>query len=140
MPDFVTLSCPSCSGKLEITNDVDRFACAHCGNEHVVRRSGGIVSLTRAIEGLKQVQAGVDKTASELAIQRLEREINDLADEAMRERHRITAMFDDMGIIGTVLRIMGREKSQREATIQPYRDAIQEKQRELEKHRKIVSG
>lgn len=140
MPDFVTLTCPSCSGKLEITNDVDRFACAHCGNEHIVRRSGGIVSLTPAIKTLKQVQASVDKTASELAIQRLEREINDLADEAMRERHRISATFDDMGIIGTVLRIMGHEQSEREAASQPYRDAIQEKQRELEKHRKIVSG
>src|SRR5258706_205176 len=42
MSDFVTLTCPSCGGRLEITKDVERFACAHCGNEHVVRRAGAL--------------------------------------------------------------------------------------------------
>jgi len=78
MPDFVTLSCPSCGGKLNITNDIERFACGHCGNEHVVKRAGGIVSLSPVIEALKKVEVGVDKTASELAINRLQREIDEL--------------------------------------------------------------
>jgi len=78
MPDFVSLTCPSCGGKLEITDDIDRFACGHCGNEHVVRRGGGIIALSPVAEGLKRVQVGVDKTASELAIRRLENEIEDL--------------------------------------------------------------
>ena len=75
MADYVTLSCPSCGGRLDITADVERFACAHCGNEHVVRRGGGIVSLAPVVAGLNRVQAGVDKTASELAIVRLQQEI-----------------------------------------------------------------
>ena len=75
MADFVTLSCPSCGGKLQVTPDLDRFACAHCGNEHVVRRGGGVVSLAPIVEGIDKVRAGVDKTASELAIQRLKEEI-----------------------------------------------------------------
>lgn len=37
MPDFVTLSCPTCGGQLQITKDIERFACGHCGNEHIVR-------------------------------------------------------------------------------------------------------
>ena len=41
MADFVTLSCPSCGGKLEVTRDIERFACAHCGREHIVKRTGG---------------------------------------------------------------------------------------------------
>lgn len=74
MSDFITLSCPSCGGKLQITDDIDRFACAHCGSEHIVRRSGGIVSL-KPVEGLLQ------QTASELASKRLEGEIRDLEGE-----------------------------------------------------------
>ena len=78
MPDLVTLSCPSCGGKLNITNDIERFACGHCGREHVVKRAGGIVSLSPVVEALKKVEVGVDKTASELAINRLQREIDEL--------------------------------------------------------------
>jgi predicted RNA-binding Zn-ribbon protein involved in translation (DUF1610 family) len=78
---YITLSCPSCGGKLQITNDMDRFACGHCGNEHIVRRSGGTISLTPVVEGLRKVQNGVDKTASELAIIRLKQEIEKLEEE-----------------------------------------------------------
>jgi len=75
MADFVTLSCPSCGGKLEITNDVERFACSHCGREHIVKRSGGIVSLSPVVDALNKVGVGVDKTAAELAIVRINREV-----------------------------------------------------------------
>ena len=78
MPDFVTLTCPSCGGRLQITNDIERFACAHCGREHIVKRSGGIVSLAPVVDALKKVEAGVDRTASELAIARLEQELQQL--------------------------------------------------------------
>lgn len=74
-PDIITLSCPSCGGDLHITSDVERFACAHCGQQHLVRRSGGIVSLSPLVEGLHKVNIGVDKTASELAIVRIKGEI-----------------------------------------------------------------
>jgi len=75
MADFVTLTCPSCGGKLEITSDIDRFACSHCGREHIVKRSGGIISLSPVMDVLKRVEVGVDRTAAELAITRLQREI-----------------------------------------------------------------
>jgi len=81
MTAFVTLSCPSCGSKLQVTNDLDRFACGACGNEHVVRRTGGIVSLAPVVEGLLEVKISVDKTASELAIPRLEKEIGQLNSE-----------------------------------------------------------
>jgi len=64
MADYITLSCPSCGHKLQITNDIDRFACAACGNEHIVNRSGGIITLKPVIDSIKSVQVGVDKTAS----------------------------------------------------------------------------
>jgi hypothetical protein len=75
MPDFVTLSCPTCGGQLQITNDIDRFACSHCGNEHLVNRAGGIVSIRPVVEGLQRVQAGVDRTAAEPAIRRLREDL-----------------------------------------------------------------
>ena len=78
MSDFITLSCPSCGNKLQITDDIDRFACSACGNEHIVKRSGGIVTLKPVLDGIKRVQVGVDKTASELAIVRLTKEIEEL--------------------------------------------------------------
>lgn len=76
--DFITLSCPACGGKLQITKDIDRFACAHCGQEHLVRREGGIVYLAPLVEGIQRIQTGVDKTAAELAVVRLTKEIGEI--------------------------------------------------------------
>ncbi|HML23066.1 MAG TPA: hypothetical protein PKD09_15540 [Aggregatilinea sp.] len=81
MSDFITLTCPNCGGRLEITHDVDRFACAYCGAEHLVRRGGGIVTLAPVLAGLRDVQAGVNRAASELAIRRLETEIDRLSEQ-----------------------------------------------------------
>ncbi|MCX6054301.1 MAG: hypothetical protein NTZ74_05175 [Chloroflexi bacterium] len=78
MTDFISLTCPSCGGKLQITNDIERFACGNCGVEHIVRRSGGTVSLAPVEASLVKIGAGIDKTASELAIVRLTKEIEDL--------------------------------------------------------------
>ena len=85
MSDFITLTCPNCAGKLQITDDINRFACMYCGVEHVVRRGGGIVTLQPVVDELKKVstgisgvKVGVDRTASELAIQRLQSEIQEL--------------------------------------------------------------
>jgi predicted RNA-binding Zn-ribbon protein involved in translation (DUF1610 family) len=75
MPDFISLTCPTCGAKLQITEDIERFTCRSCGNEHIIRRGGGIVSIAPVVEGLKEVKAGVDKTAAELAISRLKSEI-----------------------------------------------------------------
>jgi Fe2+ transport system protein B len=75
MSDFITLSCPVCTGQLQITEDLERFACAYCGTEHIVRRTPGTVSLQPLVQGIEKVQKGVDRTAYELAISRLEREI-----------------------------------------------------------------
>lgn len=81
MAEIIKLACPSCGAKLELTEDVERFACSHCGNEHIVVRRGGIVSLKPVLEALEQVEAGTDRAASELAMARLEKEIYFLRQE-----------------------------------------------------------
>jgi uncharacterized protein YqgQ/ribosomal protein S27E len=78
MSEFITLTCPSCGGKLQITNNVERFACANCGNEHLVKREGGAIFLAPVVETLQNIQSGTDKTASELAISRLKNEIDEI--------------------------------------------------------------
>jgi len=84
--DFVTLACPTCGSRLQVTNDLTRFACGYCGNEHVVRRAGGIVALDPVTEDIRRMRVGVDKTASELAIKRLKIEIPELEQTAILKK------------------------------------------------------
>ena len=81
MADFVTLSCPNCGGKLEITSDIERFACAYCGQEQLVNRGHGIVTLKPVLDQLGAVKRSVERNveaservANELALQRIRKE------------------------------------------------------------------
>jgi len=67
----LTLKCTSCGSSLNVSDDMDRFACGFCGTEQVVLRRGGTVSLKPVEEAIAKVQAGTDKTAAELALSRL---------------------------------------------------------------------
>jgi DNA-directed RNA polymerase subunit RPC12/RpoP len=89
MPDFVTLTCPKCGGKLQITPDLDRFACAHCGNEHLVKRAQGVVALQPLTESLGGLRRATDRTASEMALRRLADELADLKEARARAERRI---------------------------------------------------
>jgi hypothetical protein len=71
----IRLSCPRCGAGLEITTDIDRFICLHCGTQQLVKRGGGIISLHPLVEGIARVQQGTDRTAAELVIRRLIEEI-----------------------------------------------------------------
>lgn len=97
MPDIITLSCPFCGHKLQITPEIDRFACAACGNEHIVNRSGGMITIKPVIESIRNLQIGVDKTASELAIVRLRNEIAAL-EERVSTLHAAKASRTESGM------------------------------------------
>lgn len=45
MSDFITLSCPNCGGKLEVSQNTLSLVCQHCGSEHLVRREAGSILL-----------------------------------------------------------------------------------------------
>jgi hypothetical protein len=66
---FINLNCSNCGGKLNLYDDVERFACGYCGM--IVQRRGGIIALTAVKEVIQRVQAGTDKTAARLALFRL---------------------------------------------------------------------
>jgi hypothetical protein len=100
MSDYVTLYCPSCGGNLEITSDMDRFACAHCGVEHVVKRAGGLVSLAPLVAELQEVRTGVDKTTSELALPDLNAELAALEEEKRQLASTVPAGFNWRTVLG----------------------------------------
>jgi hypothetical protein len=60
------LSCNSCGAKLELTDNIDRFSCAHCGAEWIVNRSGGIVSLKAVEEGIGKIAESTQEIVQEL--------------------------------------------------------------------------
>lgn len=160
MSDYISLSCPSCGGSLEISDDIERFACAYCGKEHLVKRGGGIVSLAPVLESIKEVQTGVDKTASELAITRLDKEIGQLQKEISNEKNEsifelggsvgfgvgfLVAAFSENLIAGIVvwivlaLIISVSEYKSKEEKLISLRKKLAQKEQELAKHKSIVS-
>lgn len=74
---LLKLSCASCSAPLEIGEGLERFACSYCGTEQIVERSGGVVWLRKVEAAIKAVQSGTDRTAAELALVRLHRELEE---------------------------------------------------------------
>ncbi len=165
MADFLTLSCPSCGGKLQITSEIERFACGYCGTEQIVKRSGGIVSLSPLIDGLNKINVGVDRTASELAIARLNREIPEIelnireslawfSERISNTKHIKSGMYIDVLIKLLEYEVeqkKGKLKSQpsgikelnefenRLNILKSLVNELREKQSQLKKHKEIVS-
>ncbi len=102
--DFITLACPTCGSRLQVTNDLERFACSHCGNEHVVKRSGGVVALTPVAEDVQRIRIGVDRTASELAIRRLRQEISEIEAALTKKKRALPTLVSDFDFILDIVR------------------------------------
>ena len=105
----LTLRCPSCAAQLEVAPDMEHFACGYCGTQQIVERRGGTVALKLIGDAIARVQAGTDKTASELAIVRLEKELaqangrlNATMASAALEAHSIQVNKLAPGILGSV--------------------------------------
>lgn len=109
MSDYITLTCPSCGGKLHITNDIERFACAHCGTEMLVRRGDGIISLLPVIDEVKGVRRAADHTAAELAIARIQKEIDFLNNQLRLRDTSKEYLTIYLGIFGLLVSYLIRE-------------------------------
>ncbi len=166
MSNFINLTCSKCGAKLQITKDIDRFTCSHCRNEQVVIRSGGIVTLAPVVNEVKGVKKATNKTASELAIVRLQKEI----EEIDKERDKISPNSDLAFIAGTwvVTTIIGfilvssvnsiigfglislmtvgcvtafiLIRLRADKRDKPLKKIMAEKKKELQKHQEIVSS
>ncbi|MBA2527016.1 MAG: hypothetical protein H0V18_14730 [Pyrinomonadaceae bacterium] len=71
----VNLNCTSCGGALEIAGDMERFSCGYCGSALMVQRRGGTIGLSLVGDAVARVQVGTEKTAAELALVRLDKEL-----------------------------------------------------------------
>lgn len=85
---FVNLNCANCGAKLDVYDDMERFACGFCGTEMIVQRRGGTVTIKAVTEAIQKVQIGTDKTAAELALARLSRNLVQLNEEVVALRTR----------------------------------------------------
>jgi len=107
---FVSLSCVNCGAKLQVYEDMERFACQHCGTEVRVERRGGTVALKNVLDAIQRVQAGTDRTAAELAIVRYEKELEIARArlEQMRAEHdRRTGIPAIVGALVIVFGVIG---------------------------------
>lgn len=84
----IAMKCASCGAGLQIAPDIDHFACGYCGASLSVVRQGGTVALRLVSDLIAKVQVGTDRTAAELALVRLPKEISERRREldAMEER------------------------------------------------------
>lgn len=79
---FIKVKCENCGTELDLYDDMDRFACGHCGAEMTVQRRGGTVVL-------KSMTQAADKTSAELALTRLKEEAENLSkryDSTLKDR------------------------------------------------------
>ena len=81
MPELLTLTCPTCGAKLKVTDQIHLLLCRNCGNEHMVIRDHGTMYLAPLAQDVRQIRVGVDKTAAELAVVRLTKEVAELNEQ-----------------------------------------------------------
>jgi hypothetical protein len=81
MSEIVTLTCPSCGGKLEISPDIDRLKCVHCGQEQLILHDGNQLLIRPLQDSISLLQQATSRNASEQAIQRIKAEIQELEDQ-----------------------------------------------------------
>lgn len=67
----VSLKCSNCGGNLQIRQNITNLACGYCGVSLMVEREGGATYLHQIAAGIADILRGTDKTAAELALQRL---------------------------------------------------------------------
>ena len=76
--EIVSMTCRNCGGKIRINNNADQFICQNCGSEFLISINEGAISIKLLSEGLIKISKSTDKTASELALERLKDEKVDL--------------------------------------------------------------
>lgn len=97
----LSLKCANCGAGLEISQEIDTFACSYCGVQQIVERSGGIVSLRRLEETLDAVKQGTNRAASELALTRLQTDLSAICAQRDKEMFALrTADERNKSIIG----------------------------------------
>jgi DNA-directed RNA polymerase subunit RPC12/RpoP len=80
--EIITMTCRQCGAKLTISRDADQIICQHCGTEYLVSFQENTINLKILSDVVKGIYQSTDKTASELALDRLRKEKKNLFDES----------------------------------------------------------
>lgn len=83
--EVMALRCAGCGANLEVDEDVDNLTCGFCKTPQEVVRRGGTIALKKLGDAISRVQRGTDKTAAELAIPRIQRELSELEASRLRQ-------------------------------------------------------
>lgn len=81
MDKAIAMGCPNCGAGLEITSDIETFACAYCGSTIKVTRHGGTVTLKQFEQAINGIKTSTDRIAAELALKRLGSELGEVTSE-----------------------------------------------------------
>ena len=142
----VSLSCPNCGGALEIHGDMEQFACGYCGSAQTVERRGGTIALRLVADAVARVQAGTDKTAAELAIVRLEKEIASIYAlwQANRNKFIVRQTGKFTGVVDLFRESFTGKVNGLEAKLAefdaPYQRRLSEIDQLIQRNREIVDG
>jgi hypothetical protein len=99
MDKAIAMGCPNCGACLEITSDVETFACAYCGSTINVTRHGGTVSLKQLEQAINGIKTSTDRIAAELALKRLGDELGEVTSEILTAELNVEkAPFDLMPV------------------------------------------
>jgi DNA-directed RNA polymerase subunit RPC12/RpoP len=76
---FISSNCANCGGNLEVYDDMEQFACGHCGTEIAVKPRGGTIVLQVMTRDIRKVQIDNNKATAELDLIRLREELQALS-------------------------------------------------------------
>lgn len=76
--EFSSMTCRNCAQKLSIANDADQCICQNCGAEYLVTFRDSTISIKTLANTQQDFSRHADRTASELALVRINQAINDL--------------------------------------------------------------
>lgn len=106
----VSLKCASCGAALQVTPDLDLFACRYCGVQQQVHHSGGTVALKLLEAVVQDVQKNTERAASELTVRRLREDVSKIEDELgeLEKKRNAAVTFTGMhGFYAVLLAILG---------------------------------
>jgi hypothetical protein len=108
MASIKPLKCPTCGGTLYITGDIDRFVCGFCKNEHIVERSGGVITI-KAVKELERFGVVHEKLAAERAIQYSTEKISSLQSEQTQLQSQIQQLRDAQNVAAGIQSIKSQK-------------------------------
>jgi predicted RNA-binding Zn-ribbon protein involved in translation (DUF1610 family) len=92
MRNLITLTCPSCGGRLEVTNNTEQYVCVHCGNAHIVDPGVRAESLEKEVEQIR-LKVDIRHAEEDLKILRERQATLETQISAQRDGRRVMLML-----------------------------------------------